>query len=804
MEISKIIQRKPAASTKALDGLISTILLTIFLLCPLFFTGLVAQNTGFEKMTLFYFLVLLGTVAWVTKGVIVGELSFKRTPLDWPIVGIVIFYVISTILSVNPKISLIGSYGNAPKGLIAFLSFVLFYYLVINNITTKRLKIIFWSFVASVSFVSVYTLLQLFGIFLLPLAITQAINFNPIGSMSSLTIFLVSVLPMIIVAMSQIREIHPDLKSNFLVWPIKFILGLVGLTILFILSLLNAFTFWPAAIAGIVIVLMFFLSKIIKISNTNIIIPITTFLLLIILLVLGNFNIMTIDLPTEVSLSRSASWDIAKQSMVKDPFFGSGPSTFDYSFGKYRGGDFNNSTLWNARFDNASGYLFEEIATVGILGALMLVVIVLIALSSIFLTLIKNKKEDIQPLLLATFASLVTNLILISLFSINGSLVILSVLIFVLTLAITIAGYSEKLKSINLSFRASAKYALALAAIFLTVSAGVVILFTMGLKMYIGDTLAKKSLVATDLEQRINIMNRAIQIAPYQDAYLLNIANNYMALANQEATTGNDQTLISNALSLAIEYGKRANEFAPNKVSNIEALALIYENASFYVRGSLEWAEKLYEQQIQLEPDSPTPYIRLALINMAKSNAETDEAEKAFYINEAIKKYDQAIEKKSDLGAAYYGKSIAYEALSNMDEAIEQLKKAVVSTPNNLDYRFELGRMYYNRGVNQSSLSQTATEEITKGEGEEEDLSVESEKITNTTTKNDDLAMAEQMFLSIVQSNPNHANALYSLALVYQKTNQTANARIVVSALLGLLTDEASIDAVKKQFPGLY
>ena len=112
--------------------------------------------------------------------------------------------------------------------------------------------------------------------------------------------------------------------------------------------------------------------------------------------------------------------------------------------------------------------------------------------------------------------------------------------------------------------------------------------------------------------------------------------------------------------------------------------------------------------------------------------------------------------------------------------------------------------MYYNLGLNQPGLSQTASEEITKGEGDAEDLSVESEGITDTTTRNDDLAMSEQMFLSIVQANPNHANALYSLALVYKQTGQTGNIEIVVDALLNILEDEASINAVKQQFSGLY
>jgi len=42
------------------------------------------------------------------------------------------------------------------------------------------------------------------------------------------------------------------------------------------------------------------------------------------------------------------------------------------------------------------------------------------------------------------------------------------------------------------------------------------------------------------------------------------------------------------------------------------------------------------------------------------------------------------------------------------------------------------------------------------------------------------------------------------LALIYQKVGNTDNAKLVVQSLLNTLTDEASIDIVKKQFVGLY
>ena len=512
---------------------------------------------------------------------------------------------------------------------------------------------------------------------------------------------------------------------------------------------------------------------------------------------------MTLNLPTEVSLSRKASYDIAKISLKKDPFFGSGPSTFVYDFAKYKGASFNASPLWNVRFDNPSGYLFEIAATVGGLGVLAIIIITLIALSVCFLTLIKAQRNESQSILLAMFSSFITLVIFSLLFSLNSSIILVSVLTAVLAVAMAITNYPEKFKNLNLSFRTSPKYALALAAIFLTLSAAVVILFTLGVKMYLADFYVKESLKNPDVGQKIVKINKAIILAPYQDIYYINLANNYMTLANQEAQGKRDQAIIENNLSLAIEKGKKAVEIAPNNVVNSEAMALIYENASFYVRGALEWAEALYNKNITLEPDSPTPYVRLALINIAISNTETDKTQQAYYVNEAIKQYDLGIAKKNDFGAAYYGKAIAYERLNKIDDAVDQLKKAVLLTRDNVDYRFELGRLFFNRGVTPGNLSQTATENITKGEGAGQDLSVQGGQ-GSATAKNDDIKTAEQLFLSILQANPNHANALYSLALLYQKTNETDNVKLVIRQLLTVLTDQPSIDLVKKQFPGTY
>jgi len=815
---------KSSTGVKALDFLIISIIFLIFLLCPLFFTGTVAQGIGFEKLMLFYFLVLLGIVSWVTKGIIVGELKFKRTPLDWPIVGMLVIFTVSTILSVSHKDSLIGAYGNSAKSLVAVIIFALFYYLVVNNINVKKIKLLFWSLTASSSLIIIYSLLQLLAVFILPLDFTKLISFNPMGSLSSLSMFAVMALPLLAIGAAQIREIHSGLKSRIISLPIKILLILITLAGLAVLTLLKGFTFWPIAIVGIVIVLMFLLSKIIETSKGNIAIPLVVFAALIILLVLGNFNFIDLNLPAEVSLSRSASWDIAKASLAKDPFFGSGPSTFYYSFSKYKGLDFNNSPLWNVRFDNSSGALFEFIANVGALGALSVIVVTLIGLSICFIALIKTDEKEAQSILLALFAGFIIALIFALLFSMNNSFILFSILAACLAVSSAITVYPEKFKSVDLSLRASPKYALALSAIFLGVSAGVVILFTMGIKMYLADVYAKESVQTGDVNQKIETLERAITLAPYQDVYYINLAHHYINLANQQA---NQQAGYENYLSLAIERAKKAVEISPNKAAANEALALIYENSAFYARGSLEWSENYYNKVIELDPNNPTAYVRLALINMARARQESDDEEKKYNVGEAIKKYELATQKKPDLAAAYYGKAIAYESLANSNEAIEQLKKAVISNSNNVDYRFELGRLYFNRGAAQSNLAQTASEDITiddvtpdvahdegleddgegdvEGEdGDEEELSVEPTLIVTqpaaTVGRNEDINLAEQIFLSILQAVPNHANARYSLAVLYQKIGEKENQRIMVDFLLSILTDEATKDVVRQQF----
>lgn len=805
---SSILKETEAANklmaVKILDYVIAGSIALAFFLVPLFFTNLTLQGFGFDKMVLFYFLVLIGVTAWLARGVVVGELSLKRTPLDAPLLITLALFGVSAALSIGKKDSLIGSYGNSAKGLIAIIFYILFFYLLVNNTNLKRVKLFFGSIVASGILLVFYSLLQISGKYLLPMDFTHNQGVNPIGSLSGLTRYLIIILPLFVVAAAQAKEIFPK-APKFALLSVKIVSGLAIISAMAILALLNGFTFWPVLIVGLIVLLMFFLSKIVRISMKNMFIPLVVFFVSIIFLVIGNFRVNNLDLPAEISLSRSASWSIAKGAVAENPIFGSGLATFDYDFSKFKSVNFNMSPLWDARFDSATGALFELLATVGVPGTIMVIVLFLTSISILFLALMKKENGEGDSMVVALFAGFISVVLLAFLFPQDNSSIILSVLISILATAAGIEMYPEKFKAIRLSFRAEAKYALTLAAMFLLVSSGIVILFVVGGKIYMADVYIKKSLTIEDLMQKNEKISKAIKLADYQDIYHINSANNFMSIANQMAGGDKDQKEIANVLNSAVEQVKQALAYAPNRVINNESLAMIYENAPLYIKGSLELAIESYKKAAELDPQSPNLYLRMALVDMVKSNTETVEDEKKYYIEEAIRKYDEGIVKKSDFAPAYYGKAIANEKLGKIDDAIEQLKNANLIDGSNLDYRFELARLYFNRGFADQGMEQGIP---TGANGQ--DLNKPAKQAGDEAQKrDDDLKIAEQLLLSILVDpseggNPKHANARYNLAILYQRIGEKDKAKLMADYLVNnVLQDQAEKDAVKAQFANL-
>lgn len=769
---------------KYLDWLINSSIFLIFFLTPLFFLGIAPAGIGFEKIMLIFFLAIIGLSAWLVKGILKGEIIFSRTPLDLPAIIIFIVFALATIFSINPKESFLGSYGNPVKGLAAITLFILVYYLVINNLNEKKLKIWLYGLVASSSLLIIYSILQIFGIYIIPLSFAKNQSFNPIGSLSSLMAIGAAALPLFVIFSSQSKELFVELKSNKYK-AIKYLLFASSILNLVILVVLKGFVFWPAVVVSAILILMFFLAKIVEVKRVNLLFPFIVFIIAVIFLVAGSFIKINLNLPAEVSINKSASWNVAKNSLKEFPLLGSGPATFDYGFLKYKSVDFNNSPLWNMRPESASGVFFESLATVGLLGALALIYAFWKIFSFSFHSIMYSTQKNLRLILIALFSSTASLFIISILTTLNSSVLIIFSLLLILMSATTILLNQEKIKTLQLSIKYSPKYALALAIILLIKAVAIIIIFSFGIRMALGEYYAGNSYNKSNIEERIISLNKAIALAPYQDNYYLVQANNYIAMANKMYLDGKNETDVANILDLAIQTGKRTLKLSPAKAINYELLAFTYESASSFIDGASAEAEKLYKKESELDPNNPFPYLRMGYIKINNFYSENDEKKKQEYLDEALNKFNEALAKKADYDKAYYAKAAVYELMNRLDQAIGEMEKAIASAQDNVDYQFELGRLYYNKGIEQASAGgvEKTDKELVK--------------------RNDDINRAQEIFNSIIASYPDYANAHNSLVILYQKVGEIDNAKKQLNALLNLISDEKQKEAIKKQYPEL-
>jgi tetratricopeptide (TPR) repeat protein len=87
--------------------------------------------------------------------------------------------------------------------------------------------------------------------------------------------------------------------------------------------------------------------------------------------------------------------------------------------------------------------------------------------------------------------------------------------------------------------------------------------------------------------------------------------------------------------------------------------------------------------------------------------------------NEAISYLDKAIEKEKDNSSFYLAKGVALDKLGRQDEAIEVYKQATVIKPDNADAYYNIGVIYFNRGVKQFDVANSVdTKDQVKYEAE--------------------------------------------------------------------------------------
>jgi cytochrome c-type biogenesis protein CcmH/NrfG len=765
---------------RVLDKIIGVSLFMLVFGLPLFFTGLTSQGIVFEKQIYFYFWLLLALISWSAKGVINEEMNIRRTPLDFPILAFWLIYLISAFFSIDRWHSFWGAFGDPSRGFMGVSALIITYYLVVSNFNQKRLNLMFTALISSGVILSLWTFFLFFNMpftgvslaSLIPVNIAQFIPLSLVGSIGGLGVFFSAMLILLTTAILKVAE-NKMIKKYIRRFLLIFLTFVFVVDLFLILNINSTYIIWEGLFLGLIVFLVYILSKIVRPHRNWVWLPMVLFVVVMIIKMIGSVSLISdkINLPAEVNADSFASGygvsrDIATSSLKNSFLLGSGPATFGYDFSLYRPKNFNNSMFYNLRFSQGSGVFFEAVSTIGGLGTIVLVILVLSYLSVSFY-LLSREKEKNKLYSLGVFSASIIVLTDILTNKLEGTVLFFAAILAILALAIILFESEAVPKYIALSLKASPKFALALAFIFMLISAGVAFLFVFLGKIYMADVYAGSAsrISNQDPEGAIVKMIKTIGLNNREEIYYTKAGVYYMMLANKEALKPEQERNIDkikqyiNFSVTAADAGVKTNQ---NNIETVEALAQIYENSGIYVADSLKLAEENYKKALVLDPHNPDYLLKLGQIKIADGATKKDENERKAIFGEAKNLFQEAIDKKNDFAVGYYQLSLIQDALGETDLAIETALKAAQFDQKNANYLSSLANMYRLR------------------------------------SKNDDLKVAQEIFKMVLGLNSKDINAHFYLGLAYEKDKNKESAKVEYNNVINLLSGD-NMDDTKKQ-----
>lgn len=680
---------------KACNWTIGIVFFLLFFSIPVFFTGLTYQGLIFDKFYLFTLLVLVGMVAWVTKGVLQGSMQIRRTPIDIPLLAFWVWYGIAAVFSVDRWHSFLGAFGDPSRGFVALTFFILSFYFIISHANTARVRNALKGAILAGFIVTIWTAYVLLGAPLLPESLRAVLPISLLGSLSALTLYFGALIPLFITGLFLNAEEESTKKQKVLHWGMLLTLAVL----LVCLLALYAFAPWMVILASVTFFVIYIIAQLVRPSGKVSWLPMAVFVIILGFLMVGQVNIARITLPVEVSPSSKLSWQITQSAFGSEFLTGSGPANYASVFSGNKPDNFNENELYTMRFGQTNNLFLEMFATTGIIGVLLFALIWMLFLGTGFYLLTYNSKETNKVISLGLW-SVVALFFLSSLFvTLSGALLLIFIPLTALAYIVLQKETFAKEVYLDFSLQATPKYALALAFTFMVVSAGVIYILIFFGKVYVADMTilrGNKALASADSEKAIQHYGRALQLYSQESNYYLRYAEGLMTLVALEDRRGEerDENKMAGALQQAIAAGEVAARLAGNDVLTVEALAIIYENIIRYAPEATNRANELYARAVSLDETNPLYLLKLGEIKRFTGDRAEDPKEKEVAYREALVFFDKALEKKQNLAAGYYQRAITHSRLNELDAAINEATKATQYEPNNASYLFTVGALY--------------------------------------------------------------------------------------------------------------
>ena len=759
---------------QAWGKIVKWVLYLLVFLTPIFFLPWGVSPVAQNKQFLATALIAIAFIVWLAKTIASGKLVWPKTPVNIAVWFLVIVWAISSFLSMS-KYRSIGLVGLEADSLLNIIKYALAFFLVAATFRQSSRQAfgdrgeekkgeenkIVYAFLSSVAVLAIFTGLTLANINFLPWDFTKTIDFNTVGTTNALALFLGAGLMLAVGIMtsndSEIRDSQEKInkKGALVKWGICSLAIIIAIELVLInfnfvwWSLIGAMLFFSAYVfareAQAVRGGAKQAPRIQKLIFPLVVLGVSVILLLVRTPVFFQFS-------QEVRPTNQATYDISKEVLksggIATDLFGSGPGTFTFDYGLYRGPVNNQNAIeklfWGVRFNQGFSFASTALATAGVLGVLALALLILSFLWQVFRksdllseapstgasTELSRMSSGQAPgnagALRATFISVVVYFFVSwFLYPANFSLLMFSFVALGLLMAANVAG--GKMEERNISLIASPQRTMIVSLLLIVLMIGSVSLLYVESQKYVASLYFSSGLKIFNANQNPDSalvrVGEAINLDPMVDDYqraasqlfLVKTKNTLDSLQSASGVAAEPlRADFQNNMARAVSFAQQAQILGPSESANWTNLGYVYENVLLFVDGAEGWMTMAYEKAVALEPQNPAPWSDLGRAYLAAadkiqtqlnqmSSAEKPDQTKIDALkqkwNEDVAKsidaLSRAVQIKPDYSLAHLLLAQAYTRQGDIKNAIQKSFDYYSLNPTDAGAAFQLGFLFY-------------------------------------------------------------------------------------------------------------
>lgn len=376
-----------------------------------------------------------------------------------------------------------------------------------------------------------------------------------------------------------------------------------------------------------------------------------------------------------------ASWTVMLRSLesLQSAIIGHGPASYQNMYARFKPLWTNGQEYWQFNFPTASNTPLTLVVTVGILGLVAWIFL----LVRTFMQTKKTNKES-KPLLWMILATFVIQLLAPA----NIVLLTIQAVLFVFWIAANQNHFSllqfrtwkikklpKQLDFLKKIFSKKNWFVNFASFLILVASLGGFYLAGRAYAAYHFMYKANTALINRDVINIYENQRRAVSTNRYLDTirreYALTNLQVAIALSNNADITEEEQNQVVQLVSQAIRDGKAATLLDPNDVDNWTTLAEIYRNLIGTSEEANNWAVSSLVSAVQVNPINPNLRLEIGRLALADGKAE-----------DAISFFAQAAELKPDMATAYYHLGLAFQQLDQLEDTKKAWQRALLLLEN--------------------------------------------------------------------------------------------------------------------------